>query len=714
MNSCSEGHKFISCYLIGEDSLAGSCVKTILECGYVLLGICSHSEQIKDFAAQKNIPCTNSIEVFASWVRANKCDFLFSIVNSRILSKDLITLPRYFAINYHNAVLPKYAGVHATSWALLNNEQFHGVTWHVMAEGIDTGDILKQATFKIDDQETNFTLDVKCIEKAVPLFRELLAELVEGKYKRIKQDLDRRSYYTLYQKPKHWGVVTWVSSTASEIYRLHRALNFVGRANKLCLPKFIFNEAPFFAKHVTILNKKKKYSPGTIIELSDKYLRVATLTEDIGLSQLTDINGKSYGAAELAAFVGFKKGEKLSSLKKEFLQQLELHGEQLVKDESFWIRALEQIKNLEFGIFNSHEDVVHKETNIIKTLIYADKSFKNKISLLLPATSDTTHALMAIFLLYLYRLNNYDDFSVGYSNQYLKKLETDMDNFFADIVPMNLCFTPNIGWRQAAVKVTGLLNLIEKHKTFAKDVVLRYPQLSEQLISYPIIISTTEPHKKMLDRIKNSLYFVINEDSINLYFSANLDATKQKIIDSMSGHLQILVDKLLLNNKQAIGNLSILTAQEEQLILEDWNNTTRPYPRDLSVAQLFEQQVDKYPNNVAVKCKNILLTYRELNQKANQLGFYLSSLGIKGGSLVATYFDKGINSIIGILSVLKTGAAYIPIDPMYPKQHIRYILEDTGVFIILTQEKNRKTLEECLPSGKFILLSVDNANANQN
>jgi len=155
-----------SCYIIGEDNLVSCCAKMLIKNKFNLLGICSPSAQIKDFSLQHNIPYTSTLDALELWMLENKCDFLFSIVNSVILSKQIIKLPRYFTINYHNAPLPKYAGVHATAWAILNNEQYHGVTWHIAEEKVDTGDILKQKIFPIDAHDTSFTLDIKCIEAA--------------------------------------------------------------------------------------------------------------------------------------------------------------------------------------------------------------------------------------------------------------------------------------------------------------------------------------------------------------------------------------------------------------------------------------------------------------------------------------------------------------------------------------------------------------------
>jgi amino acid adenylation domain-containing protein/thioester reductase-like protein len=707
MSTVNVIHKF-SCYLIGEDSVAASCAQTILECGYNLLGICSPSSQLRNFANQYDIPYTDSLEVLKSWSHQSRGDFLFSIVNSHILKDDVIKLPRYFAINYHNSPLPKLAGVHATSWAILDNEQHHGVTWHILTKEIDAGDILKQAIFKIDPQDTNFTLDVKCIEHALPLFRELLEELATGKYKNkiITQDLSQRSYHSLYQKPKHWGIISW-TSTANEIYAIYRALDFSGYDNKLCLPKFVLDDSVFIIKNMDISPKSKATSPGTVVEISSTCMRVATATDDVVISQLADINGKDYTAAKFSRSHGVKVDDVLRSLGKNFLSELALYCEQLAKSESFWVEAFSQIKGLNFLAL---EQNTTNKNNTIKKLIYQDKTFRNKAKALLLENIEAANALATILFLYLYRLNNYENFSVGYEHKdSLIRKYNAVSDFFAKVVPINLNLAPDMDFHTALFAVNGSIQLADKHKTFAKDLTLRYARLAELSTSLTVVFSFLE-HNESIP--KNCLYFVINNEEINLYLPDNLDAVDQEIINNMSGHLQVFINDILSDKDLSVSKAALLTKQEEQLIKE-WNNTTTVYPREASVPAIFEQEADKYPDNIAVKFNEIILTYRELNQKANQLAHYLTTLGVRNGSLVATYFDRGSNAILGILSILKTGAAYVPIDPTYPRPHIEYMLKDTGTVVILTQEENRNALQQHLPFDRFLLISIDDAKSNE-
>jgi methionyl-tRNA formyltransferase len=99
------------------------------------------------------------------------------------------------AINYHNAPLPKYAGLHALAWAILNKEQFYGITWHEMIEEIDAGDILKQTLIEIDPNETGLSLSVKCYQSAINAFNELVYDISHQNVRKSAQNLTERTYF---------------------------------------------------------------------------------------------------------------------------------------------------------------------------------------------------------------------------------------------------------------------------------------------------------------------------------------------------------------------------------------------------------------------------------------------------------------------------------------------------------------------------------------
>ncbi|TAE52375.1 MAG: amino acid adenylation domain-containing protein, partial [Nostocales cyanobacterium] len=142
-----------------------------------------------------------------------------------------------------------------------------------------------------------------------------------------------------------------------------------------------------------------------------------------------------------------------------------------------------------------------------------------------------------------------------------------------------------------------------------------------------------------------------------------------------------------------IKELPILTTSEKQQLLTEWNQTETEYPVDKCIHQLFEEQVNKTTDAVAVVFDNQQLTYSELNQKANQLAHYLISLGVKADTLIGISVERSLEMVIGLLGILKAGGAYLPIDPEYPQERISYMIENSGVELLLTQQK----LTEKLP-----------------
>jgi amino acid adenylation domain-containing protein len=126
--------------------------------------------------------------------------------------------------------------------------------------------------------------------------------------------------------------------------------------------------------------------------------------------------------------------------------------------------------------------------------------------------------------------------------------------------------------------------------------------------------------------------------------------------------------------------------EEQRRILTQWNQTKRDYPQDKTMHQLFEGQVVKTPNNIAVIFKDQQLTYLELNTKANQLAHYLREQGVGPEVFVAIAVERSLEMIVGILGVLKAGGTYVPIDPSYPQERIQFMLEDTNAQLFLTQQ----------------------------
>lgn len=186
-------------------------------------------------------------------------------------------------------------------------------------------------------------------------------------------------------------------------------------------------------------------------------------------------------------------------------------------------------------------------------------------------------------------------------------------------------------------------------------------------------------------------------------FAYAADLFDTATIRRMAGHFQRLLEGVVAYPDEHISGLPILTAAEREQLLAEWNNTSTNYPRKACVHHLFEAQVARTPDSVAVVFENSRLTYRELNARGNQLARYLVKLGVGPYVLVGICVERSLEMIVGLLGILKAGGAYVPVDPAFPADRIAFMLEDAEAPVLLTQGH----LVSGLPKHKAALVRLD-------
>ena len=158
-----------------------------------------------------------------------------------------------------------------------------------------------------------------------------------------------------------------------------------------------------------------------------------------------------------------------------------------------------------------------------------------------------------------------------------------------------------------------------------------------------------------------------------------------RICQFMHTALESLAGALETSPTKAVRELEVLPASERQQVLYEWNDTRAEYPRDKCVHQLFEEQVERTPDAIAVVFEEQELRYQELNRWANQLAHYLIELGVRADDRVAICVERGFEMMVALLAVLKAGGAYVPLDPTYPVERLRFMLDDSAPVALLTQ-----------------------------
>jgi amino acid adenylation domain-containing protein len=193
-----------------------------------------------------------------------------------------------------------------------------------------------------------------------------------------------------------------------------------------------------------------------------------------------------------------------------------------------------------------------------------------------------------------------------------------------------------------------------------------------------------------------------SESGLQGTFTYNTDLFDAATIERMTAHFQTLLEGIVDNPQQPIDRLPLLTTDEQHQLLVKWNDTASEYPQKC-LHQLFEEQVERTPDAVAIVFEEQQLTYRELNHRANQLAHYLQKLGVKSDVLVGICVERSLEMMLGLLGILKAGGAYVPLDPKYPQERLQFMLQDSAAPVLLTQQK----LIELLPPNSAQVVCLD-------
>ncbi|MCF5710655.1 amino acid adenylation domain-containing protein, partial [Pseudomonas syringae] len=183
------------------------------------------------------------------------------------------------------------------------------------------------------------------------------------------------------------------------------------------------------------------------------------------------------------------------------------------------------------------------------------------------------------------------------------------------------------------------------------------------------------------------------------------DLFERATIERMAGHLQVLLEGMVADDQQSVGELPLLSCEQRRQVLESFNDTAAAYPSDKLLHQLFEEQVAQQPDALAVADETGSLTYGELNVRANRLAHYLIGLGVQPDDRVAICAQRSLEMVVGLLGIFKAGGAYVPLDPAYPAERLVYLLQDSAPVAVLVQTSTA----DVLSLGSLPVINLDDA-----
>ncbi|WP_420372376.1 non-ribosomal peptide synthetase [Microcystis aeruginosa] len=337
--------------------------------------------------------------------------------------------------------------------------------------------------------------------------------------------------------------------------------------------------------------------------------------------------------------------------------------------------------------------------------------------------------LMAAYVTLLSRYSGQDDILVGtpIANRNYQELE-GLIGFFVNTLVMRTRLEDNPSFEELLRQVRSVCTNAYANQDVPFEQIIETLQIERSLSHSPLFqvmfvlqnVAMEEletPELKIahlpLDNVNAKFDLTLQMwetnteegNSLQGFWQYNTDLFDQNTIARMTGHFQTLLEAIVTNPQESVGTLPLLTKKERHQLLVEWNNTDTTYTYTQCLHQLFEEQVKRTPEAVAVVYSDQQLTYNELNCRANQLAHYLQSLGVKPDQLVGICLERSLDMIVGLLGILKAGGAYVPLDPEYPIERLSFMLEDAQLSVLLTQQKLRETLPQ--HQASIICLDTD-------
>jgi amino acid adenylation domain-containing protein len=331
--------------------------------------------------------------------------------------------------------------------------------------------------------------------------------------------------------------------------------------------------------------------------------------------------------------------------------------------------------------------------------------------------------LLAAFKTLLYRYTGQTDILVGSPVANRNAIETEpLIGLFVNVLVLRTDLSEQPSFREllSRVKSTALEAYVHQDLPFERLVEELQPE--RDLSHHPlfqvmfVLQNVPLPTPQLSDisltfaegdngsaKFDLTLFMEDTEQGLVATLEYNTDLFNADTIHRMLGHFQTLLQGIVSNPNIGIAELPLLTEFERHQLLVEWNNTQRNYPQNLCIHQLFEQQVERTPDVIALIFGNQKLTYRELNERANKLAHYLKTLDVKPEVLVGICMQRSLEMVIGILAIIKAGGAYLPLDPTYPNERLAFMLADAQVSVLLVQPH----LVEKLPTHQAQVVCID-------
>jgi natural product biosynthesis luciferase-like monooxygenase protein len=656
---------------IGDGSLLIQCAEAFLDAGHAIRYVASHAQNILQWADAKGVQTVRLDAESGIEVPAGEFDYLFSVANLRVLPAALIARARKLAVNFHDAPLPRYAGLNVTSWALMAQENDHGVTWHEMTPEVDAGRIVRQTTFAIGPAETAFSLNTKCYEAGLAIFKSIVQDIARGDLS-LTEHTSHRSYFGRYLRPDAMATLDFLRP-ATELAALVRALDFGPYPNPLARPKIFLGDSVVLAATASVASTPSFAAPGTLVEVHGQALRIATCDGDILLGGCVDAAGRPPH--------GLTAGMVLPRLDAAMREKLATCAPQVAKGEGFWSRAFTALSPIELPYPRN---------------ISASAALKSPLHQRLNAPARGSQ-IAAAFLAWLSALTGQERASVMYCDAALSQRADGLESWLSPWVPLTLVTSPEAGAVQVAAAAEVQVARTREAGPYARDLPLRLDHRQSALGQVGKIGICLDQAAQLGD-FELLLTAEGCGDGLDLVADAGVFACET--VQLMAAHLDAWL-RAFASATGRIADIPLAPTEEAQAVAQI-NATATAYDGDACVHEVISAQAARTPQQEAICFQGQSLSYRDLEENALQVAARLLERGVVPGDIVGICMERRPELVIAVLAIMKAGAAYLPLDADYPPERIAFMIEDSQTRLVVADAALAATL--ALPPDRTFLL----------
>ncbi len=637
----------LTALLIGNESLTVECGKRWLEQGHQLAAVVTREPRVAAWASGAGLRVIAPGAGLVERTKGLSVDWLLSVANLSLVPAPVLALARQGGVNFHDGPLPGYAGLNAPVWALLNGEATHAVTWHLMTQGIDEGEVLATRRFEIEPDDTAFTLNARCFSAALDSFAEVMAALEAGGHPRQPQASGARKVWRRADRPAAAARLDF-TRPAEAVARLVRALDHGGYRNPLSVPKIEAAGQVWAVGLAEIVPGSA--APGTVLARDADSLTVACAEGAVRLSHLSCLKGLPIDTARAGASLASPEAAEAARL------------------DAALAPAAEAEVRLR-GLLLRPDPVLAAATG---------PQDWHQIPLSGPAASAARIALAAIRALG----RTGGDIALALAGD-------PAPGYLLPWVPVRLDASGSV--IDAETRTAGALDAGRAAGGLAADLALREPGLTGLHPSGLAISDGTTP-------LTGSVITISTAAPVTLWHdAARLPAPEAA---RLADRIARLLSAMAATPDADLAGFSLLSEQEIRACSGALAATARDYDRQITLPGAILAQAARTPEATAVIAGDTRLTYAELAARAARIANTLRGMGVRRGALVGLACSRSTDMVAGALGIQLAGAAYVPMDPAYPADRLTLYAEDSGCPVIVTES----AVAEALPKGPALLV----------